>query len=116
MADKLKKTIEAEKAEVAAKKPVPSKEMVYTSRMTDAVTQRQISLIHSLYNNKTQQHHSNDDDCLDEYNTNMADYESALEYQEHLRYNRKEKQKVTDYSKDLSDEDYVEDEHHDDSA
>ena len=116
MADKLKKAIETEKAELAMKKPAPSKDEAHTSRMIDAVTQQQISLIHSLYAHKEQRRRFSDEDYLDEYNGNMADYESALEYHEHLRYNRKEKQKVADYSKDLSDEDYVEDEHHDDSV
>jgi hypothetical protein len=116
MADKLKKAIETEKAELASKKPVPSKEMVSTSRMTDAVTQQQISLIHSLYAHKDQSRRSSDEDYLDEYNTNMVDYESALEYEEHLRYGRAQKQRVIDYSKDLSDEDYVQDEAHEDSA
>jgi hypothetical protein len=32
------------------------------------------------------------------------DYETALEYEEHLRYNRKANGHVVDYSKDLSSE------------
>ena len=36
------------------------------------------------------------------------DYANALEYEEHLRYNRRERLRVADYSKDLSSE---EDEH-----
>ena len=32
------------------------------------------------------------------------DYETALEYEEHLRFNRRERTRVIDYSKDLSSE------------
>jgi hypothetical protein len=33
------------------------------------------------------------------------DYETALEYEEHMRYNRRERLRVADYSKDLSSSD-----------
>lgn len=81
-------------------------------KLTELADQRKVSLIGTFYNS----HRTSDEDYIREDSSpDDMDYANALEYEEHLRYNRRERemQRVTDYSKDLSSEEDERDEYTD---
>jgi len=72
-------------------------------KLNELAEKNRVSLIGTFYNS----HRTSDDDYVREDSSpDEMDYANALEYEEHLRYNRRERERrhVTDYSKDLSSE------------
>ena len=112
-AQKLKQTADAEAAAAAAAAAVKKAESdrLEALRLAEEADRRQVSLVNRFYKGRrtTDEDYAHEDSSPDE-----MDYETALEYEEHIRYNRRERMRVTDYSKDLSseeDEGNVYDEH-----
>ena len=102
-AQKVKETAEAQAAAdaaVAAAKRAEA-ERLAAKRLADAAERHRVSLIGTFYNSRrtTDEDYAREDSSPDE-----MDYETALEYEEHLRFNRRERTRVIDYSKDLSSE------------
>ena len=72
-------------------------------KLNELAEKNRVSLIGTFYNS----HRTSDDDYVREDSSpDDMDYANALEYEEHLRYNRRERERrhITDYSKDLSSE------------
>ena len=116
-AQKVKETAEAQAAAdaaVAATKRAEA-ERLAAKRLADEAERHRVSLIGTFYNSRrtTDEDYAREDSSPDE-----MDYETALEYEEHLRFNRRERTHVIDYSKDLSSEEdergYEQEQGHDD--
>jgi hypothetical protein len=111
-AQKVKEKADADaaaEAAAAAAKQVEA-ERAAARKLTEAAEHRQVSLIGTFYNS----HRTSDEDYVREDSSpDDMDFESALEYEEHLRYNRRTRGYVTDYSKDLSSEEDERDEYTD---
>ena len=106
-AQKVKEKAEAdEAAAVAAAAAAESKKKADAERaeareLSELADRRQITLVSSYYKS----HHTSDEYYVREDSSpDEMDYANALEYEEHLRYNRRERLRVADYSKDLSSE------------
>jgi hypothetical protein len=81
-------------------------------KLNELAEKNRVSLIGTFYNS----HRTSDDDYVREDSSpDDMDYANALEYEEHLRYNRRERERqhITDYSKDLSSEEDERDEYTD---
>jgi len=115
-AQKVKETAEAQAAAdaAAAAKARAESERLAAQRLAETAERRRVSLIGTFYNS----HRTSDEDYAHaDSSPDEMDYEAAVEYEEHLRFNRRERARVTDYSKDLSsEEDEREYETHDDRA
>jgi hypothetical protein len=102
-AQKVKQTADAEAAAAAACAAAKKAESdrIAAQRLTEEADRRHVSLVSNFYKKRrtTDEDYAREDSSPDE-----MDYETALEYEEHLRYNRRERLRVTDYSKDLSSE------------
>ena len=100
-AQKLKQTADAEAAAAAQAAAEAA-----AQRLTEEANRRQVSLVSNFYkgHRTTDEDYAHEDSSPDE-----MDYETALEYEEHLRYNRRERTRITDYSKDLSSEEEEQD-------
>lgn len=103
-AQKVKEKADADAAADAAAAAAKKIELnrAEARRLAERAEQRQVSLVNTFYNKPrtTDEDYIREDSSPDE-----MDYATALEYEEHIRYNRKERLRVTDYSKDLSSED-----------
>lgn len=102
-AQKVKEKADADAAAevaAAAAKQVEA-ERAAARKLTELAEHRQVSLIGTFYNS----HRTSDENYVREDSSpDEMDYETALEYEEHLRYNRRMRDHVVDYSKDLSSE------------
>ena len=81
-------------------------------KLNELAEKNRVSLIGTFYNS----YRTSDEDYVREDSSpDEMDYANALEYEEHLRYNRRERERqhVTDYSKDLSSEEDERDEYTD---
>ena len=111
-AQKVKEKADADaaaEAAAAAAKQVEA-ERAAARKLAEAAEHRQVSLIGTFYNS----HRTSDEDYVREDSSpDEMDFESALEYEEHLRYNRRTRGHVVDYSKDLSSEEDERDEYTD---
>jgi len=104
LAERLKQSVEADKASVAANKPkVLSHGEIEAKRLVDRATERQMMAVRALYSKNRSS--SDEDYSLEDARSDEMDYETSVEYAEHLRFNRKGR--VEDYSKDLSDEEFL---------
>lgn len=115
-AQKVKEKAEADaaaEAAAAAAKQVEENRAA-ARRLAELAEQRQVSLIGTFYNS----HRTSDEDYVREDSSpDEMDYANALEYEEHLRYNRKERLRTfTDYSKDLSSEEDERNDYDDDAV
>jgi len=102
-AQKVKEKAAADTAAAAAaeSKKKADAERAEARKLTELAERRQVTLVSSYYNS----HRTSDEDYVHEDSLpDEMDYETALEYEEHLRYNRKANGHVVDYSKDLSSE------------
>lgn len=104
MAQKLKQSLEAEEAAAAAAASVAAAAAAaaLAARIAETADKRQSTVIQSLYKPNKNGHYD-DEYYIEDSNSDEVDYEMSVEFAEHLRYARK--QRVPDYSKDLSDED-----------
>jgi len=102
-AQKVKEKAAADTAAAAAAeaKKKADAERAEARKLTELAERRQVTLVSSYYNS----HRTSDEDYVHEDSLpDEMDFESALEYEEHLRYNRRARGHVVDYSKDLSSE------------
>jgi len=102
---------EAAAATAAVAKQVEA-ERAAARKLNELAEKNRVSLIGTFYNS----YRTSDDDYVREDSSpDEMDYANALEYEEHLRYNRRERERqhVTDYSKDLSSEEDVQNEYDD---
>ena len=99
-------------AEAAAKAEQQTEiQRLAAAKLLESADRRQTLLVSQFYKSRT-----NDEDYVRaDSSPDEMDYETALEYEMHIRYNRRQRERVVDYSKDLSsEEDECED--HDDRA
>ena len=113
-AQKVKETAEAQAAAdaAAATKARAEADRLAAKRLADEAERHRVSLIGNFYNKyrTTDEDYARADSSPDE-----MDYEASVEYEEHLNFNRRERARVADYSKDLSsEEDNHEHEEYDD--
>ena len=103
-AQKVKEKAEADEAAAVAAaeaKKNADTDRAEAQRLLEIAERRQVTLGSTYYKS----HHSTDEYYVREDSSpDEMDYESALEYEEHLRYNRRMRGHVVDYSKDLSSE------------
>ena len=113
-AQKVKEKADADAAAEAAAavaKQVEA-ERAAARKLNELAEKNRVSLIGTFYNS----HRTSDDDYVREDSSpDEMDYANALEYEEHLRYNRRERERrhITDYSKDLSSEEDMQNEYDD---
>jgi len=102
-AQKVKEKADADAAADAAAAAAKQVELnrAEARRLTECAEKRQVSLVNTFYKPRT----SDEDYTREDSSPDEMDYETALEYEEHMRYNRRERLRVADYSKDLSSED-----------
>lgn len=109
-AQKVKETAEAEAAAKAERQAETQR--LAAAELLKSAERRQMLLVSQFYKSRT-----NDEDYVREDSSpDEMDYETALEYEEHLRYNRRERGRVVDYSKDLSSDEGEREDAHDDRA
>ena len=103
----------AAEAEAAAKAEQQTEaQRAATAKLLESAERRKMLLVSQFYKPRT-----NDEDYVREDSSpDEMDYETAMEYEEHLRYNRKERGRVVDYSKDLSSEEDEREQEYDDRA
>jgi hypothetical protein len=102
-AQKVKEKADADAAADAAAAAAKQVELnrAEARRLTECAEKRQVSLVNTFYKPRT----SDEDYAREDSSPDEMDYETALEYEEHMRYNRRERLRVADYSKDLSSSD-----------
>jgi len=109
-AQKVKMAAEAEAAAKAEQQTEAQR--AATAKLLESAERRKMLLVSQFYKPRT-----NDEDYVREDSSpDEMDYETAMEYEEHLRYNRKERGRVVDYSKDLSSEEDEREQEYDDRA
>jgi len=103
-AQKVKEKAEADAAADAAAAAAKQVELqrAEARRLAECAEKRQVSLVNTFYNKPRT---SDEDYAREDSSPDEMDYETALEYEEHMRYNRRERLRVADYSKDLSSSD-----------
>ena len=109
-AQKVKEMAEAEAAAKAEQQTEVQR--LAAAKLLESAERRQTLIVSQFYKPRT-----NDEDYVHEDSSpDEMDYETAHEYEMHLRFNRRERACVTDYSKDLSSEEDTYEDTHDDRA
>jgi hypothetical protein len=109
-AQKVKEMAEAEAAAKAEQQTEAQR--LAAAKLLESAERRQTLIVSQFYKPRT-----NDEDYVHEDSSpDEMDYETAHEYEMHLRYNRRQRERVVDYSKDLSSEEDTYEDTHDDRA
>lgn len=100
-------------AEAAAKAEQQTEvQRLAAAKLLESAERRQTLIVSQFYKPRT-----NDEDYVHEDSSpDEMDYETAHEYEMHLRYNRRQRERVVDYSKDLSSEEDEREQEYDDRA
>ena len=109
-AQKVKEMAESEAAAKAEQQTEAQR--LAAAKLLESAERRQTLIVSQFYKPRT-----NDEDYVHEDSSpDEMDYETAHEYEMHLRYNRRQRERVVDYSKDLSSEEDTYEDTHDDRA